>query len=108
MIVALPLRRGVFVADAEIEGEFVASFKVVLQIAEVHALAQMSHSVIIDFVVAASAKEKVGQAIVLLLQTGQAASGARSAEVAGVIVHSIFGMEILHLRIDELVFEADF
>src|SRR6185437_7224612 len=106
MIVTLPLRRGELVADSKIERQLLIDFKIVLHITEVHTLAQMRNRIIVLFVVIAQAEHEIGKTVKLLPGAIQRLAGS-IREKPGVIVDSVFRMEIADCRVDHLVFKTD-
>ena len=51
LVVALILRRGELVAQAQVQGQLVADLEIVLHVAEVHALAEVRDRVVVQLVV---------------------------------------------------------
>ncbi len=93
VIVLLEMRRPILVAHAEIQGELVVDFEVVLHVREMHVLLQVSDEQGAQSVLGAKAEQKISEVV--------------AAEFAGVTVAPIQRIHIHHLGLDALVFVTD-
>ena len=76
MVVALPLWSCEFIADPKIERQLLVDFKIVLQIPEVHSLAQMRNRIVVLFIMIPQAEHEIGKAVQLLARSIQCFPGA--------------------------------
>ena len=100
-VVALPLRRGVLVAKAEIQRQPVAHPHVVLQIEEVHVLTEIRDEHVAERVLRAETQHEVGEVVEVARRRGR---GTR--ERARVHVEAVQRVHVLHFGVDALEFVA--
>ena len=101
-VVLLVLRRAVLVAQAGVERHVRADLDVVLEVAEVHPLAEVGEKRRDDRVRAAQAEHEVREVVGRRIRGG--AGGSR--ELPAVAVAAVLRVEIVDLRVDRLVLVA--
>ena len=97
------LRSGKLIAQAGIEGQARGHFPIVLNVAEMHSLAVFDDQRVGDTVGAARSEQEVGDVVV-----AARSSAGGTAELAGVVVLAVFGVEVFNVRVDGLVFVSEF
>src|SRR6266545_509030 len=97
VIVEFPLGRRVFVPYAEIEREFRRDFPIILQIKEMHVLAQIGDQDVAERVLAAKPEQKVGE-IVKIVCGGT----GRTRKAARIRIAAVKRIHILHFGVDAL------
>ncbi len=96
-VVAFPVRRGVLVAQPEIERELIGEPQVVLDIGEVHVLAQVGHQDVAEGIGAAEPQHEVGKVV----HVARGCPG-RPGELPRVLVAPVERVHVLHFRLDVL------
>ena len=100
-VVLLVVRRRVLVAEADVQRQLVVHPPVVLQVGEVHPLAQVGDQDVAERVLAAEAEHEVGQVVDVVRGDAR-----RPRELAGVGVAAVQRVDVLHLGRDVLVLVA--
>ena len=101
-VVLLPLRRGELIAQPEVQRQPVGRPEVVLQIREVHPLAEVGDERVDDRVAVAQPEHEVGEVVGRRVGCRR----RRAAELPAVGVAPVLRIEVVDLRVDRLVLVA--
>ncbi len=104
LIVALILRSGELVTQAEIKSQFRIILEIVLKISEVHPLAIIGDKGVGQLILITRAKKKISH----IVEGVAGDARAWSAETAAVRILPVFRVKVFNLGVDSLVFVAGF